>query len=254
MEPRRYDQRGGIYCAIPIGETKLDSNKVIQGMGNLMSRMRVLSLPTNTKFLMQVCLNNNRVKARELMVEKALKHDAEWILWVDADVLPPCNGLTKLFARDTDIIGGLVVTKSDTPQPIILRKGQSYQFQDWEPGDLVPCDATGFGFTLMRTEIFKKLEKPWFYEGTDAATERDAYSTTEDAPLMYRAVEEGFKCFVDTSVICEHVDWKSGMRFSWDPEKRHPVIIRPDGTKLVFYNAAQQMAYQEARDSKKESE
>jgi len=250
MEPRRYDQRGGVYCAIPIGESTLEGNAIIKGMAALMSRMRVLSLPTNTKFMMQVCLNNNRAKAREAMVEKALARNAEWILWIDADVLPPCDALTKLFARNTDIVGGLVVTKSDTPQPIIIRKGQSYQYQDWQPGDLVPCDALGFGCTLMRTEIFEKLERPWFYEGTGAFTEGDSWSTTEDAPLMYRAKDAGFDCYVDTSVICQHVDWKSGLRFSWDSEKQHPVLIRPDGTKLVFYNAEQQMAYQEARDCK----
>ena len=254
MEARHYRQRGGIFCAIPIGQTTLDGNTVITRMGDLASRLRVLCMPTNSKFMLAITLNQNRVAIREEMVEKALEMEAEWILWWDSDVLPPCDALTKLFARDTDIIGGLVVTKSETPQPLILRRGQSYQHQDWVPGDLIECDATGFGFTLMRTEIFKKLEKPWFFEGTAAYAPGESYSTTEDAPLMYRAKDKGFKCFVDTSVVCEHVNWESGMRFSWDSEKMVPLLIKPDGTRLAFYNADQQVAHQQERDSKKEEE
>ena len=105
----------------------------------------------------------------------------------------------------------------------------------------------------MRTEIFKKLEKPWFYEGTTADGDCNSYSTTEDAPLMYRAKAEGFNCYVDTSVVCTHYDWKSGMKYSWDSEKMVPLIVTPDGKRLRYYDAKQQVAYQEARDAKEES-
>ena len=252
MIPRAHDHKGCIYCAMPIGKTDLDPTTVLTRMAEFMLHFRVLQLPTNNKLYARALVNDNRAEARETLVDEALKLEADYILWIDIDTLPPCDGLLKLFGRQADMVGGLVVTKSTVPQPLIIRREHKFHVTDWTPGDVVACDGMGFGFTLMRTEIFKKLEKPWFAEGYKALTPLDAYSCTEDLPLMYRAIDAGFKGYVDTSVICQHVDWKTGNKFSWEPEKNAPLTTYPDGKKYVFYTAEQQLAHQEARDSKEE--
>ena len=159
-----------------------------------------------------------------------------------------------------DICGGLVVTKSDVPQPVIMSRNKWGAVRGWKLGDLVECDGTGFGCTLMRTKIFKALDRPWFTEGYEALETSnpshvvDSYTCTEDLPLMYRAKDAGFKCCVDTSIICKHVDWESNTRFLWNVERNAPMATVPGGQSLVFYNGEQQLAYQRERDSKKEEE
>ena len=69
---------------------------------------------------------------------------------------------------------------------------------------------------------------------------------------MYRAKDAGFECYVDTSIVCKHLHWPTGAKFWWDPDKNAPIVQTPDGKKMVFYDSKQQVAYQEARDSKEE--
>jgi len=253
MIPREYtENKGGIYCAIPIGVTPLDSTTVLHRMAELMLRMRVMMVPTNGTLHMEALVNDNRAQARELLVEHALEHDAGWIFWVDSDVLIPCDALVKLFSRNAGICGGLIVTKSDNPQPLILYKGMSAQPPEFKKDDLVKCDAMGFGCTLMNMDIFRKLEKPWFTEGYEALEANKSYTCTEDAHLMYRAGEAGFDCYVDTSIICKHVNWKTGAKYWWDKDRHAPIVQGPGGKQLVIYDAKQQIAYQEARDEEEE--
>lgn len=255
MKERIYTPHS-IFCAIPLGETDLDGTTVLHRMSELLLYMSGLVRPGHGRFMVSAPVNNNRAKARESLVEMALEEGADWIFWLDSDVLPPPEALITLLARQMDICAGLCVTKSDIPWPLILKRGQWGPVRDWTPGDLVECDGTHLGCTLMRTEIFKTLERPWFVEGYEAREGKDerhiadSYTCTEDLPLMYRAKDAGFNCCVDTSLICKHVDWRTNVRYWWDKEKNAPMFAAPGGRKYVFYNGDQQLEYQRERDAK----
>jgi len=245
--------RGGIYIGVPMGlRTGLRGDQVQQALmpfiGPLMGQM----YPVGLSFYMDFRLNQDRAGTREQMVIDALDAGFEWIFWVDDDVIIPRNACLRLFQRQADIIGGLITTKSRPPQPLIYRRKHDGPITDWQVGDVVPCEGMGWGCTLIKMEVFRRLERPWFAEERkmlETAGEAWTYQTTEDLPLMYRAVDAGFeKVYVDTSVNCRHMDWNTGRMFGWDTEHNAP-YAQLKGERELFCTAEQQLKLQEARDS-----
>lgn len=249
-----------IFVGIPVSReyAKMLPGDVIQERLNAFwLAMKVMLWPVNAGAIWLYLENpgtgpRDRAKAREFIVEKAIESGSKWILWIDNDVLPPANALVRLWGREADMVGGLVMTKGEVPQPLIMRRGEPSCVTDWKPGDVVPCEGSGFGFFLMKTEIFKKLDKPWFAEDRTQISPIETITTTEDLPLMYRAIDAGYKCFVDTAVICPHVDWKTGKKFYWHPTENRPCIEMPDGNCYLWDTANQRLERQVARDKKGE--
>lgn len=60
------------------------------------------------------------------------------------------------------------------------------------------------GFTLIRTEVFRKLIHPWFVT-TD--------QLSQDSYFSQLCREAGIKLWCDTSVKCDHVDRITGEIF-----------------------------------------
>ena len=57
-----------------------------------------------------------------------------------------------------------------------------------------PVLYSGFGVSLISTEVFRKVPQPWFLP--DFNSEKSEYST-EDFPFFRRARETGFTIYVD---------------------------------------------------------
>jgi hypothetical protein len=158
-------------------------------------------------------------EARNECVEFALEHDCKGIFFRDHDVLCPQESLGILMARDADVIGGLYVSKQIPPWPLTMRDNQVVT--DWKFGDVVPCDSIGMGCTYIKTDVFRRMEGPWFatlssgIEGTTNARK----SNTEDVYFCRRVRNElGIQPYIDTAVACVHVDFNTGKRFYFNPE------------------------------------
>lgn len=180
--------------------------------------------------------------ARTQSVEKARENGADWLLFIDYDVLPPAWGFKQLMYRTTthpecDIFAGVYCVKEHPTIPIIYRTWGEGACWDWTVGDvLTPVVGVPMGFTLLRLSLFDRLtntkEMPWFKtqdltDGNplDPSTEGfDLRGTiTEDLWFCKRAVEEaGCKILVDTKVQCGHIDHRTGEIFTL-PEDCPPV-------------------------------
>jgi len=64
----------------------------------------------------------------------------------------------------------------------------------WQERQVFPVDALGLGFTLIRRDVFQKLEYPWF----------EFKELSEDFEFMYKAQKAGFKVLLDSSILCLH--------------------------------------------------
>lgn len=136
----------------------------------------------------------------------------EYILTLEHDNMPPCDGLLKLVESmekhpEYSCIGGLYFTK-----------GEGGCAQIWgDPRDSLPnfrpqvpientvqeCCGTGMGFNLFRIKMFKdeRLRKPWFK--TLASSEGVG---TQDLYFWGDARKHGHRCAVDTRVKVGHYD------------------------------------------------
>jgi hypothetical protein len=59
--------------------------------------------------------------------------------------------------------GGIYYSKQDVPQPVVFEDNGSGAFHDWEPGSVFEVPGfIGTGCLLIKTEVFDKIEPPWF--------------------------------------------------------------------------------------------
>ena len=138
----------------------------------------------------------------------------EFILTVEADNIPPFDGVIKLI-KDMEAhpeyacIGGLYWTKGYEGVPQIWGdpRDSSLNFRPQVPipNCLQECCGTGMGFNLWRMSMFKdeRLRRPWFRtlkgdEGLGVGTQ-DLYFWSD-------ARKYGYRCAIDTTVQVGHYD------------------------------------------------
>ena len=146
--------------------------------------------------------------AREMLAGKALKWGADYLFMVDDDMMCPADLFYKLVAHDVDIVAPLAFTRNPPHRPVMfstiegfdqVTKRQYYinnQVKNYPRNKLVECDAVGFGAVLIKTEVFKKVPKPWFF---------GMAQTGEDVTICVKAKKEGFRVFMDTATKLGHL-------------------------------------------------
>lgn len=136
----------------------------------------------------------------------------EFILTIEADNMPPQNGVIKLCEQmeahpELACIGGLYFTKGEGGVAQIWGSVQdgatNFRPQLPDPnGGLVECCGTGMGFNLFRLSMFKdpKLRKPWFVtQKKDGVSTQDLYAWSDFRKF-------GYRCAIDCSCRVGHHD------------------------------------------------
>lgn len=113
-----------------------------------------------------------------------------------------------------DVLSGLYYIKQDVyPVPILwrdnipgyLREGEHYKL-----GETVDVDICGMDFTLLRADVFKRMEPPWFLSGHSVNDQGDILVHTEDAYCVKRVKEAGGRVGVATGIRIGHLDVSTG--------------------------------------------
>ena len=173
-----------------------------------------------------------------LTADALLAPEVTHLLWIDADMTFPPDALRRLFAHGVPIVGGLCHDRRPPYKPILARlidaswgadPGALGWVYDYPRDQLVPVDATGGAFLLVRRDVFevirereigRQLEqdmnrnlvgscnqaaahlielrasyKGWWQDGVD----------NEDISFCERARRAGFSLYVDTSLEIGHI-------------------------------------------------
>lgn len=109
-------------------------------------------------------------KARNIIFEQALLNNCSHVFLVDDDMELKPDTLIKLLAHDKDIVSGLYLQRAWPHRPIAFsafdEKGQTlFVHLDENTKGLIPVVATGFGCCLIKTEVLKKVSRPWVQLG-----------------------------------------------------------------------------------------
>lgn len=168
--------------------------------------------------------------ARNNIVIDAINHDATHIVWLDEDVFPPKDGIMRLLRHNHEktIISGIYYDKKPgVKNPAAWKKDKEGNYcvvidpKIYEDGVnedgtqrvfLSDVDAIGMGFCVTPVELFKKLERPWFWYGLSRdghldKNDKRAKVMSEDFYLCNRAYEIGWKVMVDWSIRCDHLTY-----------------------------------------------
>lgn len=165
-------------------------------------------------------------EARNEIVRNALRDGADYIFFIDYDVVPPPNALVRLRSLDADIAAGVYHLKQIPSYPLIFVEGWPGGFEDYKACDLVKADGVGMGCTLIKTDVFRAMEEPWFktVPGHSDDMKDILPHMTEDIYFCRKAQDLGYEITVDTGVQCGHVDSANHIIF-------HYVVDPNDETK-----------------------
>lgn len=180
--------------------------------------------------------------AQNIIVQKVIEQNSEWLLLIEQDnVLPPDTfiKLNQYMIRKTvPIVSGLYFTKSVPPEPMIYRGLGSGYYGDWKMGEKVWASGVPTGCILIHASILKAVyaESPeynvngmivrrvfetparvWFDEATGAI---QSESGTSDLFFCNRVMKGNFfekagwskyqkmkyPFLVDTGIFVKHID------------------------------------------------
>lgn len=150
--------------------------------------------------------------ARELIVEGALRQNADWLFMWDWDMMFDWQVLFRLLQHRKPVVNALAFTARDPIQPCVYRinegvdpvtKMRTFDSQivyDFPRGTLISNEhvggsiAFGAGCILINMNVFRELPKPWF----------QSTGCGEDWYFCVRCHEHGIPRYVDTSVEVLH--------------------------------------------------
>lgn len=168
---------------------------------------RIHELYEQNKFDVQIYMRASTIvdKARNELVNMALKDNCDYVLFIDSDMLIPGGAVDKLIEMNVDIASGLYFAKGKPYLPVArIKEGDKHFFlEDFEFNQIMKVQGVGMGCCLIKTKVFKDLEFPYFkleWRETDGIK----YQIAEDLYFCDEAVKKGYDIHLNTGVLCEH--------------------------------------------------
>lgn len=142
---------------------------------------------------------------RRDIVREALKDHAEWVWFVDDDMLFEGGHLLQLLSHGKPAVASLYVNRKPPIYPVAFNERnfdngvvtwKPVVLADAPPSGLAEIVAAGTGGLLVRSEVFKAIEyDTWFLHDEG----------TEDLPFCWRVYLAGFQLFLDLGAPMGHI-------------------------------------------------
>lgn len=139
---------------------------------------------------------------RERLATQAVELGADYMLWIDSDMVFPATTAARLLAHKEPVVAANYVRRQ---RPA---KGVAYEtIGDWENplpfevyDDLVEVEGIGMGCILIKTSIFEEMSKPWFdFQWSPESND----FLGEDMYLCQKIAAAGYSIKVDTAISQE---------------------------------------------------
>ena len=142
---------------------------------------------------------------RNLIIQQALDLDCTHILFLDDDMAFLPDSLNQLLEHDVDIVSGLYLSKAYPHEPIVFDVAEKDgsclpMYLDGNRSRLIEVVAAGLGFCLIKTSVFRRLDKPWIRLG-----ELDSEQWCDDLGFFKRVRESNFKIYCDMQCLIGHI-------------------------------------------------
>lgn len=162
-----------------------------------------LDKPAGT--MLTFCHGQSPAKSRNLIIDQAINADCTHILFIDDDTQFGSDLLMRLLRHDVDIVTGLYLMRNYPHMPIAFdyqdEQGRCrHHILNGQNKGLVEIVAAGLGCCLIKTSVFKNLEKPYIRLGE---FEKDQWC--DDIGFFTRVRKQGFKLFCDLEARVGHM-------------------------------------------------
>ena len=161
-------------------------------------------------------------KARNNLALQAIAHGADYVLWLDSDMVFPSGTLKYLYEQiegrtDDAIISGIYYRRRAPFSPVAYeqldidpRKGAKWKELREVPKGQFEIAATGFGCVMTPTRVFLDVQEK-FRQLFDPIL-----GTGEDLSFCWRARQCGWKIIADSSIELGHVAHTVITRQYWE--------------------------------------
>lgn len=144
--------------------------------------------------------------ARNEIAKLAQAGGYDYVLMIDSDTIVPEDALRLMLDPPADVVLGVCPRKNTKDgKTAIIRLGapafhDSYYYRDLPVGR-TKVKGGGFACALVRTNVFTRMDAPWFQYVTNA----DTSTLSEDYYFCQMAGLMGIDIFVEPGVRCGHL-------------------------------------------------
>lgn len=146
------------------------------------------------KLTLDIVESSNWITNREQLARRALDSGRTHLMFLDDDMTFDPRVLAILAGRRHDIVVSNYLIKSDKPEFVAVGLDGRRVSTTRDSTGILPIAYSGFGVSLISTEVFKRTPQPWFMP--EFNPQKSEY-TTEDNPFFRRARESGFTVYLD---------------------------------------------------------
>lgn len=155
---------------------------------------------------MHVILNHHAgsvlAEARQESIKRAIEAGAEWIFSVDSDMRFPVNAIEGMMAHDVPVVAANCAKRKRPIGPTARRRNAMFNddrdsepvFPDKTIGGIEEVETVGFGVILIKSEVFKQIDWPWFIQPWHDDAQRHV---GEDIAFCMRCREAGIPIYID---------------------------------------------------------
>jgi hypothetical protein len=159
--------------------------------------------------------------ARNFMVEKAIKAGADYIFFVDDDLIIPRLSLVSLLHHDAEVVGGFYYRKYFPLESCGMHEdfeGYPTAIKNFTLNDIIHNTLVlPSGCTLIKVDVLKRMGEDSWYK---SITIKGKPTITEDTYFCQKVRELGVDIITDCGIQCIHVDKEQGIFYG------HPEIVQ----------------------------
>ncbi len=216
--------------------TKVDSSAPMLAIGipsrgevpiEFMIHLLQILPPLNVRLSYVIQTGKLPAEARNLILERSIEAGAQYVWFLDDDVLFPDVTLYRLWVLmqkhpEAACITGIYGTKLTPTEPLIYADSGSGAYWDWPLGVLLPIHSAGAGCMLVNLSYVKKLTPPYFDDivrdtKIEGGRHRNLYG--QDRYFHRRLAEDaGGVIYADTGLLLGH----------WESQMHRPFLLPPD--------------------------
>lgn len=170
-------------------------------------------------------------QARDLIIERALEAEMDYVLFFDDDMIFARDAFLRLWRHQLPVIGALAFTARTPITPVLYSFKRTWDFDKqiedvdiqpifyYQQDQLIKIDAIGTGFVLIDTEVFKQIPRPWFH---------GAINCGEDIHFCWQCARYKIPIHCDTSVKTIH---RPNQQIVWHSEETYLERLEKEALK-----------------------
>lgn len=166
--------------------------------------------------------------ARNSICMRALECGADYVFFLDSDVICPADTIFKLMKHDLPIVSGIYCRRNNpVAVPVMMRENK--WVTEFPKDSLIEVDLVGTGCLLIRRDVLEKYQpldtkrgKHWFDWRSDCqGILAPGECLSEDFVFCLGARKQGWKIVVDTSIQCRHIGYSEVTYGQLKPLEHH---------------------------------